>query len=117
KEIGDFDTRLLVGNNVRTDYRKTMNIAAGNLLYPDIINPESRAGELDGESSITEQRSFAVYGEWVTGYKKFAYLTLTGRNDWNSTLSKANRSYFYPGVSASLILSEAIPSLNASGIL
>src|SRR5690606_14955200 len=63
KEIGDFETRLLLGNNVRTDYRKVQNISANNLLYPDIINPGSRAGELDGGSAITEQRSFAVYGE------------------------------------------------------
>ncbi|GGW46247.1 SusC/RagA family TonB-linked outer membrane protein [Arenibacter certesii] len=117
KEIGDFDTRLLLGHNLRTDYRKSQNISASNLLYSDIINPESRAGELGGGSSITEQRSFGVYGEWVTGYKDYAYITFTGRNDWNSTLSRAQRSYFYPGVSASFIVSEAIPSLRNSGKL
>lgn len=117
KDFGNLETRLLLGNNVRADYRKTQNVSSNNLLYPDIINPGSRAGELGGGSAITEQRSFAVYGEWVTGYKDYAYLTLTGRNDWISTLSKANRSYFYPGVSASFILTEAIPSLKDSGKL
>jgi TonB-linked SusC/RagA family outer membrane protein len=111
KSIGDFKSRLLIGNNVRTDYRKQMNVSANNLLYADIINPGSRAGELGGGSSITEQRSLAVYGEWLTSYKDFVFLTFTGRNDWISTLSKENRSYFYPGVSASFIASEAIPAL------
>ncbi len=112
KDFGDFSSRLLLGQNIRTDYRKQQNVSANNLLYRDIINPGSRAGELGGGSTITEQRSLAVYGEWVTGYKGYAFLTFTGRNDWISTLSKSNRSYFYPGVSGSFIASEAIPALS-----
>ncbi len=111
KQIGKWDTRLLLGQNVRTDYRKDQNVSASNLLYRDIINESSRSGELGGGSSITEQRSMAVYGEFMAGYDNYLYLTLTGRNDWTSVLSKANRSYFYPGVSASFVLSEAIPAI------
>ncbi|MCH7413494.1 SusC/RagA family TonB-linked outer membrane protein [Belliella sp. R4-6] len=111
KDFGDFSNRLLLGQNIRTDYRKTQNVSASNLLYTDIINPDSRQGELGGGSGITEQRSLAVYGEYVAGYKDLLFVTFTGRNDWISTLSKENRSYFYPGVSASLVASEAIPAL------
>src|SRR5690625_6801730 len=53
----------------------------------------------------------AVYGELTTGFDDYLYPTLTGRNDWVSTLSPDNRSYFYPGVSLSLILTDAIPQL------
>ncbi len=111
KSFGDVSSRLLVGNNIRADYRKQSNIAATNLLYSDIINPESRQGELSGGTTITEQRAVGVYAEWVNSYKDQLYITLTGRNDWNSVLSKQNRSYFYPGISASFIASEAIPAL------
>ena len=38
-----------------------------------------------------------------------AYLDLTGRNDWSSTLPEANRSYFYPSASLSLLFSEMFP--------
>src|SRR5690554_359043 len=108
KEFGDFSTRLLLGQNLRTDYRKSHNISAGNLLYPDILNLDSRVGELGGGAALTRQRSLAAYGEFVLGYKSYAFLTLTGRNDWVSTLSPENNSYFYPGVSASFIASDAI---------
>lgn len=108
KDFGDFSTRLLLGQNLRTDYRKSHNLAANNLLYPEILNPDSRLGELDGSANIVEQRSLAGYGEFVLGYRNYAYLTLTGRNDWVSTLSPENNSYFYPGVSASFIASDAI---------
>src|SRR5690606_18362660 len=108
KDFGDFSTRLLLGQNLRTDYRKSHNLSASNLLYPDILNPDSRIGELGGEANITEQRSLAGYGELVVGYRDYLYLTLTGRNDWVSTLSPDNNSYFYPGVNASFIASDAI---------
>ncbi|MFT2010473.1 SusC/RagA family TonB-linked outer membrane protein [Pontibacter sp. 13R65] len=114
KEVGDFSARLLLGHNLRTDYRKTHNIGASNLLYPDVLNPGSRTGELTGGVTITEQRSMAVYGELVTGYKNFLYLTFTGRNDWVSTLSPQNRSYFYPGVSAAFVASDAFDFLRDS---
>src|SRR5690606_23360635 len=42
---------------------------------------------------------------------------ITGRNDWDSRLSKENRSFFYPAADASLILSDALPSLHNSGVL
>lgn len=108
KDFGDFSTRLLLGQNLRTDYRKSHNLAASNLLYPEILNPDSRVGELDGTANIVEQRSLAGYGEFVLGYRDYAYLTLTGRNDWVSTLSPENNSYFYPGISASFIASDAL---------
>ncbi|MCH7409772.1 SusC/RagA family TonB-linked outer membrane protein [Belliella sp. DSM 111904] len=111
KDFGDFSNRLLIGQNIRTDYRKTQNVSASNLLYTDIINQSSRQGELAGGSGITEQRSLAVYGEYVAGYKDLLFVTFTGRNDWISTLSRENRSYFYPGVSASFVASDAIPAL------
>jgi len=38
----------------------------------------------------------------------------TARNDWSSTLPKGSNSYFYPSVSTSFVLSDAIPSLKNS---
>ncbi len=117
KQMGDFETRLLVGQNLRSDYRKQTAIGASNLLYPEVFNPGSRIGELNGSVTITEYRSAAAYGELTTGYKDYLYLTLTGRNDWVSVLSPDNRSYFYPGVSTSFVFSDAIPALRQSRLL
>jgi len=43
-------------------------------------------------------------------------MNVTGRNDWVSTLEKANNSLFYPGVSASFIPTAAFPGF-AAGVL
>ncbi|GAB3247872.1 SusC/RagA family TonB-linked outer membrane protein [Larkinella harenae] len=117
KQFGKFSTRLILGQNFRSDYTKTATISTSNLLLPDLFNPSTRIGELSGSSSITQYRSLAGYGEFTGGYNNYLFLTLTGRNEWVSVLSKENRSYFYPGVSASFVFNEAIDALKNSNVL
>ncbi|RDC56166.1 SusC/RagA family TonB-linked outer membrane protein [Pedobacter chinensis] len=114
KDFGKFTTRLLLGQNLRSDYTKAHNLSSANLLFSDLFNQGSALGQLAGRSAITKFRSLATYGEFTAGYNNYLFLTLTGRNDWVSTLSKENRSYFYPGVSTSFVFSEAISSLKNS---
>ncbi len=55
---------------------------------------------------LAMKRIHSVYASASFAYKNFAYLDVTGRNDWSSTLPKDNWSYFYPSASFSLIFSE-----------
>lgn len=64
---------------------------------------------------LRKYRNTAAYGEITAGYKNFFYVTVTGRNDWSSTLPVANRSYFFPSVSSSLVLSD-IPGFDIPGV-
>ena len=50
----------------------------------------------------------SLYGSFNFEYDNFMYLDLTARNDWSSTLSKENRSYFYPSVSYAILLDHFI---------
>ncbi|CAG5068089.1 TonB-dependent receptor SusC [Dyadobacter sp. CECT 9623] len=117
KDFGKFTTRLLLGQNFRADNTKASSISTSNLLLPDVFNPGTRIGELTGSSSITEYRSLAGYGEFTAGYNNYLFLTFTGRNEWVSVLSQENRSYFYPGVSASFVFNEAIPAFKDNNFL
>jgi len=117
KDFGKFTTRLLLGQNFRSDNTKTTSVSTSNLLLPGLFNPGTRIGELAGSSGITEYRSLAGYGELTAGYNNYLFLTLTGRNEWVSVLSKENRSYFYPGLSASFVFNEAIPALKDNNVL
>ncbi|MCW3465097.1 SusC/RagA family TonB-linked outer membrane protein [Chitinophaga nivalis] len=51
-------------------------------------------------------RENGVFASASLGYRGFAYLDATGRNEWSSTLPAAHNSYFFPSVSGSLIFSE-----------
>src|SRR5699024_4476052 len=51
---------------------------------------------------------YSIYGLASLGYKDMLYLDITARNDWSSTLPESNRSYFYPSVSMSVLLSNIV---------
>jgi hypothetical protein len=48
-----------------------------------------------------------VFADASIGYKGFAYLNLTGRMDLTSTLPYKNATYFYPGISGTVVWSDA----------
>ncbi|GEP96901.1 SusC/RagA family TonB-linked outer membrane protein [Chitinophaga cymbidii] len=50
----------------------------------------------------------SLYANAQVGWKNALFLELTGRNDWSSTLSANNRSYFYPSAGVSALLSELV---------
>jgi len=62
-----------------------------------------------GESRSAKQVN-SLYGRLAMSWDRLVYLDLTGRNDWSSTLSAEQRSYFYPSVSGSFVASQLMPN-------
>lgn len=61
------------------------------------------------------EQTQSLFASAEVGYKSTYYLTLTGRNDWPSQLAGPNsnsKSFFYPSVGASVVLTELMPNLN-----
>lgn len=58
------------------------------------------------DSDYTEQRINSALFFGQIGYKGYAFLDFSGRNDWASVLPVKNNYFFYPAVSGSLVLSE-----------
>lgn len=50
----------------------------------------------------------SLYGSLSFEYDDLMFLDVTGRNDWSSTLSEDNRSFFYPSVSYALLVDRWI---------
>lgn len=113
EKFSDFSVRAIAGATNRETYYRTAALSASSLEINDFFNVKNRVGELGGSESWSEQRQMGVFGDITVGYKNFAYLHLSGRNDWTSLLDKSNWSFFYPGVDASVILTEIIPSLKS----
>src|SRR5262245_49420026 len=49
-----------------------------------------------------------MYSQATVDYKDWAFLNLTGRNDWSSTLPTQNNSYFYPSASLGIVFTDAL---------
>ncbi len=60
------------------------------------------------EKLFSESEVNSLFYSADLGYKDFLYLSLTGREDWFSTLDPSNNSTFYPSVSSSFIYSQII---------
>lgn len=109
KRIGDnIDINASFGGNRRHNVSQTTNLNVPGLVVPGVYNPSNA----DGNTLVTDQFSKRVvnslYGYASFGYGGYAYLEVTGRNDWSSTLPIENASYFYPSATASFVLSEAV---------
>lgn len=115
--FGDFTTRLILGQQTRQEYSRTNFDFANALVVPGVYNISNRLGNANVFEYNTRSRLIGFFGDLTIGYKDFAFLNITGRNDQTSLLSAANRSFFYPGVNASIILSDAIPGLKNNNIL
>lgn len=60
------------------------------------------------------EQTQSIFGSAEVGYKGTYYLTVTARNDWPSQLAgpHSNRkSFFYPSVGGSIVLSQLIPNM------
>jgi len=53
------------------------------------------------------QNLAGTFGQFEFNYDKFLYLTLSGRNDWGSTVEPENQQLFYPGASFSFVPTSA----------
>lgn len=110
KKFGDFDLNLMLGSSTddtRTwsNYRMAWNFEVPGFYAFDNATDENR----NFSSARSQKRLVGVFGEFRADWKNMLFLTVTGRNDWSSTLPKANRSYFYPSVSGAFVFSELIP--------
>ncbi|HPR13601.1 MAG TPA: SusC/RagA family TonB-linked outer membrane protein [Bacteroidales bacterium] len=110
-KFSDFSVRAVAGMTTRSSYSRSTYLSAASLEIANFFNVKNRVGELGGSESWSQQRQMGVFGDITLGYKNYAYLHASGRNDWNSLLDKSQWSFFYPAVDASVVLTELIPSL------
>ncbi len=85
--------------------RQTGNVGT-SFIVPDlyVINNTLTNSYL---FDLIESEINSVYASGQVSYKDYLFVDFSARNDWSSTLSKNNNSFFYPSVSGSLVLSEA----------
>ncbi len=117
KTFGDIDANLVGGTQLIQTNQRAFSTSAGALVIPDFYNISNRLGSPQVFENIEETRVLGVYGDLTLGYKHFLFLHGSLRNDWNSLLSAANRSYLYPAVDAAFIFTDGINALKNSKIL
>ena len=105
------------GGNRRVSHYRESDFGTDQLVIPGVYNIGNSAKQVIPGETASEKRINSLYGQAEFAYNGYAYVTVTGRNDWSSTLPKNNNSYFYPSVSGSYVFTQAFPSLNFGGHL
>ncbi|HEX5555788.1 MAG TPA: SusC/RagA family TonB-linked outer membrane protein [Chitinophagaceae bacterium] len=107
----DWNLDLHAGGNIKKVGNESLSSNTGDaMLVPNFFtlsNTNFPATNFNPGEPINIQ-SFYAFGK--IGWKDAIFLDLTGRNDWSSTLPANSRSYFYPSVGLSAVLSDLIPS-------
>lgn len=107
----DFNLTVNAGTSIRDTriYNEFFDSKGANLRYANIFSLQN-INQVDAafniSQSLSQRQLQSVFANVQFGYKSMLYLDVSGRNDWSSTLP--DKSYFYPSVGLSAIISEMV---------
>lgn len=103
----DFSIDAFVGGNIMKRKSSTQRASGDQFIVPYFYSVNNT--KTQGRSYDLYRKQFnSLFGSAEFGYKDFLYATVTGRNDWFSTLSSNSNNIFYPSVSLSFVASQAL---------
>ena len=98
----------LGGNERRASQRRILlNAPELDLEGPSMYTLANSAVPVTSSSTYAIKAIRSLYGYVNLGWDNTYFLDISARNDWSSTLTRGYRSYFYPSVSASVLLDKA----------
>ena len=110
KQFGDFSVDGFIGGSI---YYYNTNSLTGEtkngIILPEYYSLQASVEPATASKSFSQKQVNSIYGKVAASWKSTVFVEVTGRNDWSSTLPEETRSYFYPSVAGSLVLSEFIP--------
>jgi TonB-linked SusC/RagA family outer membrane protein len=99
-------TKLSFGG---THYHKEYAKIQGEIydfIFSGLYNLNNREEPVTIDNDLSALERNSLYGFFNIDYKSKIFLDITGRNDWSSTLSPENNSFFYPSVTLSALVNE-----------
>jgi len=106
KDYGKFNVSANAGGSIRYNQYVMTDFRAEGLKVVGDYSLNNAIALITKVPKPNDQQMNSVYGLVSANYDNLIFLDVTARNDWSSTLNKDNRSFFYPSVSSSFILSD-----------
>lgn len=114
KTLGDFSIDANIGGSFqRTQYEDEGYQgglkAPSNLFTPNAIDYAAATNDNRPIYGFNKHYINSLFANAELGWKSMLFLTLTGRNDWDSALAGTkHESFFYPSVGMSAIISQMV---------
>ncbi len=112
--FGKFGGAAMIGGNLMNHQWSSLGVNTGELEVPNLFSPTNAKGSPSIGAGFDHKKINSIFGSVELNYDQWAYLTFTNRNDWSSSLIKQNRSYSYPSVSFSWVVTDMLTSYNKS---
>ncbi len=96
-----------VGNNINQREPSRKVNTGLDFIVSGTYNLKNTATQSFDRDKRSYRRIVGFFAEATLGYKNYAFLTVTGRNDITSTLPYKNASYFYPSFAGSFVFTDA----------
>ncbi len=106
--VGKFGGSATLGGNLMAQNSNYINASSGELVVPNLFSLKNGVNSADVNQGSVQRKTNSIYGTFQINYDGFLFLDFTGRNDWSSTLSEANRSFFYPSISTSFVFTDML---------
>lgn len=106
--LNDLQVSFSAGGNIMVQSYRDNTIRANGLVIPDLYNMGNSIGRPEIREYHEERSLNSLYGFSEISYRDTWFLSLSGRNDWSSTLPSDNNSYFYPSFGLSVLLSNIL---------
>ncbi|MDD4592271.1 MAG: SusC/RagA family TonB-linked outer membrane protein, partial [Parabacteroides sp.] len=117
-QFGDFSLNAVAGGNTNV---QSYNAIGGEITTIDIPGFYDFTNSLSPATATQSSNLYRLCGMYLNadlGFRNYLYLTLTGRNDYSSTLPLHKNSFFYPGAMLSFIATDYLKSKDIStGVL
>ncbi len=110
RSFNKINVEYLAGGTIfyKRDDNMNANTVAG-ISVPGFYSLSASVDPAYVAQSTYGQQVNSLYGRLAVSWNKLIYLEATGRNDWSSTMPTDTRSYFYPSIAASFVISELLP--------
>jgi TonB-linked SusC/RagA family outer membrane protein len=105
---GSFSISGLVGGNLFATTASDISGVGTNQSIPGFYTISNFTTRTVTATLPGRRRLLGLYSQATVDYKDWGFLTLTGRNDWSSTLPKEDNSYFYPSASVAVVFTDAL---------
>lgn len=94
----EYGLNVVLGNEFNDENVRSWDYYGSNFNFPGFINIGNATTYTSSEYKRKE-RTVGFFGSASLSWKDQLYLTVTGRNDYVSTMPRGSRSFFYPSVS------------------
>lgn len=103
-----------VGGNLMERKHNGLRASVSQLIVPNLFSLTNGTDKPDNSESYSHKKINSLYGTAQLNWDGYFFLDGTLRNDWSSSLAKANRSFLYPSISTSLVITDMLRKMDVN---